>query len=275
MARKITSLVAFFAFLLSALTSIILYIAPQGRVAYWADWRLFGLDKTQWSNLHVNLGFLFLLALTLHAFYNWRAIAAYLSRAKRLVFVTPASLTALAVVLVTTVGTLALVPPFSSVLDGEAYFKDRASRIHGEPPFGHAEIAPLSLVAPAVGLTPEALVDALRRAGFTEVGPDTTLLELARSRHTSPQRLLARILPTAPAVAGELPQTPPPGTGALRLDALCQRYGLAPEAVITALAAQGIAAQADRTLKAIAEQNGRTPVAVYAAIRQAATQAKP
>lgn len=275
MLRKTTSLVAFLAFILTALTSIILYIAPQGRVAYWSDWTLFGLDKTQWGNLHVNLGFLFLLALTLHAFYNWKAILAYCSKARRLVVVTPASLAAGGVVLATALGTLALVPPFSSLLDLEAFFKDRASRIHGEPPFGHAELAPLTMVAPAVGLTPEALVAALRQAGFTEAGPDSTLLALARSRGVSPQRLLARVQPAAPAADASLPQTPPPGTGTLSLDALCRRYGLPLEAITAALAGQGLAAKPDDTLKAIAEQNGKTPVAVYAAIRQAAAAAKP
>jgi len=35
--RRITSLTASLAFILMLLTSIILYIVPQGRVAYWAD----------------------------------------------------------------------------------------------------------------------------------------------------------------------------------------------------------------------------------------------
>ena len=48
--RKITSLTAALSFLLMVLTSIILYIVPQGRVAYWADWRLWGLSKTDWGN---------------------------------------------------------------------------------------------------------------------------------------------------------------------------------------------------------------------------------
>jgi hypothetical protein len=37
--RKITSLTALLSFVLMLVTSIILYIVPQGRVAYWADWR--------------------------------------------------------------------------------------------------------------------------------------------------------------------------------------------------------------------------------------------
>ena len=274
MPRKITSIVAFFAFILTMLTSCILYIAPQGRVAYWSDWTLLGLDKTQWSNLHVNLGFLFLLSLLLHVYYNWKSVIAYLSRARRVVILTPASAGAFAVVAATTLGTLALVPPFSTVLDGEAYFKDRAARVHGEPPFGHAELAPLTMLAPAIGLTPEGLVAALRQAGFAEAAPDATLLSLARSRHTSPQRILARVQPAA-ATGGALPQTPPPGTGALSLDALCRRYGLNPATLVSALEKQNIVAKPDDTLKAIAERNGTSPAAVYAAILKAAATAKP
>ena len=63
--RRITSLTASVAFLLMLLTSIILYIVPQGRVAYWADWRLWGLTKTDWGNIHINMGLLFLIALLL------------------------------------------------------------------------------------------------------------------------------------------------------------------------------------------------------------------
>jgi len=48
------------AFIGMAVTSLILFIVPQGRVAYWADWRLLGLSKTDWGNIHINLGLLFL-----------------------------------------------------------------------------------------------------------------------------------------------------------------------------------------------------------------------
>ena len=60
--RRLTSLTAALAFLMMVLTSVILYIVPHGRVAYWSDWRLWGLSKTDWGNIHTNLGLLFLLA---------------------------------------------------------------------------------------------------------------------------------------------------------------------------------------------------------------------
>lgn len=77
-------------FVVLVLTSIILYIVPQGRVAYWADWHLWGMTKTEWGNLHINLGFLFLFAGLLHIFYNWEPIKAYMkNRAKELRVFTP------------------------------------------------------------------------------------------------------------------------------------------------------------------------------------------
>ena len=81
--RKITSLSALASFVLLTLTSVILYIVPPGRVAYWADWRLWGLSKTQWDNLHINLGVLFLVAVCFHVYFNWNPIVAYLKNKAR------------------------------------------------------------------------------------------------------------------------------------------------------------------------------------------------
>ena len=68
--REITLLTAELSFLLMVLTSVVLYIVPQGRVAYWADWRLWGLSKSDWGNIHINMGFVFLVALALQITYN-------------------------------------------------------------------------------------------------------------------------------------------------------------------------------------------------------------
>lgn len=47
-------------------------------MAYWADWRMGGLSKTQWGDIHINVGLLFLLALGLHIYYNWKPLMANL-----------------------------------------------------------------------------------------------------------------------------------------------------------------------------------------------------
>jgi hypothetical protein len=76
--RRNTSLTAFLSFFFILLTSVVLYIVPQGRMAYWADWHLWSLSKDQWGAIHINVGFLFLLTLLLHIYYNWKPITLYL-----------------------------------------------------------------------------------------------------------------------------------------------------------------------------------------------------
>ena len=61
--KRITSLTALISFILLLLNSIVLYITPHGRIAYWADWRLWGLTKTEWANQHIIIGILFFLAI--------------------------------------------------------------------------------------------------------------------------------------------------------------------------------------------------------------------
>ena len=44
--RKITSMTMLVSFVLLLVNSVILYVVPEGRVAYWADWHMGGLTKT-------------------------------------------------------------------------------------------------------------------------------------------------------------------------------------------------------------------------------------
>ncbi len=72
-----------FSFVVLIFNSIVLYIAPEGRVAYWSDWRFWGLTKSQWGDQHITIGFLFLAAGLLHVFNNWNLILAYLKNKAR------------------------------------------------------------------------------------------------------------------------------------------------------------------------------------------------
>lgn len=38
--RKVISLTMLLSFALCILTSIVLYVVPEGRISYWAEWRL-------------------------------------------------------------------------------------------------------------------------------------------------------------------------------------------------------------------------------------------
>lgn len=269
MFRKIISLTALLSFLLTIITSFVLFIAPPGRIAYWADWHLWGLNKTQWGNLHINLGTLFLIALCLHAYYNWKPITAYLSKARKLVVLTKECCIAAAVTLLVGLGTYFAIPPFSSFLAVSEHLKDVSAREYGEPPYGHAELSSLATLATKAGLTPEQALDSLQQAGFPAQSASLTLLEISRLHNVSPQRLYNAFAPAAPS-QGFLPQSPPPGTGTLPLADLCARHDLVIPVILRGLESKGIKARSDMTLKQIGEANGRSPQEIYDIVREAA-----
>ena len=60
MIRKFVSLSMLFSFALLLLSSLVLYVEPESRIASWADWSFLLLDKDQWSAVHITGGMLFL-----------------------------------------------------------------------------------------------------------------------------------------------------------------------------------------------------------------------
>jgi hypothetical protein len=256
------------------LTSIILYIVPQGRVAYWADWRLWGLTKTDWGNIHINLGLLFLIALFLHIYFNWKPLISYLkNRAKEIKVFTPEFNTALIIVIVFTVGTYFLVPPFSWVMSLNDHFKDAGAEKYGEPPYGHAELSSLKTFTKKMNLDLAKSMALLDRAGYTAENSDITLDTIGRRYNIPPQRIYQTIKPAAIIAAREsennnrLPESAQPGTGNLTLADFCTQFNLNMKLVVRELKKQGIEASEELTLKKIATQNKTSPTDVYERIR--------
>ena len=188
--KKITSLTLLIAFVLLIFTSVILYIVPQGRVAYWADWHLLGLSKTQWGNLHINLGVLMLIAGLLHIYYNWKPITTYLkNRAKQVKVFTPSFNMALAITLFTAIGTYYEIPPMSTIISVGESIKDRGAVRYGEPPYGHAELSSLKLFAKKQDLDLDKSIQLLMGARVSVSGPEETLAAIADANNMTPMQV--------------------------------------------------------------------------------------
>ena len=270
--RKITSLTALLSFALLMVTSVILYIVPAGRVAYWSGWRLWGLSKEDWGAVHINLGFLLLLSIILHTFYNWGALVSYLkNRTKQLKIFTPDFSIALVLTLVVFGGTLAGLPPMSSIIDLGTRITDQANLHYGEPPYGHAELSPLADFADKVKLDAEQSLQRLHSAGIKVDSLQQTMQDIATANGVTPQHLYDLIRPVvANASTGAMPGSAPGGTGNRTLAQLCELYGLDRSMVVSGLASRGISAGPEQTIKEIAAANGMDPHAVYAAIYEVA-----
>jgi hypothetical protein len=271
--RKITSLTALVSFLLLMVTSVILYIVPSGRVAYWAGYRLWSLSKEQWGAVHINLGFLFFIAILLHIYYNWTPIVNYLKNRSRQVRVFTADFNvSLLVTLLVFFGTLAGVPPMSSVIHlGEA-ITEQANLKYGEPPYGHAELSPLKDFTEKVKVDLDQSLALLAKAGIAVSGTEQTMQQIAEANGLTPNDIYLVIKPTAKAVTEEMPEEPPGGTGKRTIAQICEMYQLNPAEIIQGLAAKNISAELNMPLKEVADANGVDPHKIYAEIYQLAKQ---
>lgn len=273
--RKITSLTALLSFILLILNSVVLYVVPHGRVAYWADWHLWGLTKTQWGNQHIIIGVLFLISIFLHIYYNWKPILAYLkNRAKQFKLFTREFNIALVLTIVFTVGAYMEVPPFNWVLDFSESIKNAASQKYGEPPYGHAELSTLKTFASRTGLDLATGMGRLKKAGVRFENAEQTLLEIAKQNNITPQQVYWAMKPEEkPGAIKPLPDSPQKGLGKRPFADISRQYRLDITVVLQAFADSGISATGNSTIKQIAEQNAMDPDDVYLILKKAAQKA--
>ena len=189
--KKITSLTLLFSFVVLTVSSIVLYVMPHGRVAFWADWHYWGLAKADWDNIHINSGILFLAAACLHVVLNWALVLAYVRKkargARRPMSGECAG--ALGITLAVVVGTILMLPPFTLTLELSDALKDRGEQKYGTPPYGHAELSSVEVLSRRMGLDPMISVRNLTDSGMTAADGKQSLLEVAKANHTTPREI--------------------------------------------------------------------------------------
>jgi hypothetical protein len=269
--RKTTSLTTLLAFILLLITSIILYVTPQGKIAFWANWKICGLGKEQWGALHTNLGFLFLIAGLLHTILNWGPIVAYMkNKAKQLKVFTSDFNVALVITLGIALFTLLELPPINAVQTFNHALKETAAEKYGEPPYGHAEVSSLKSFCQRTGLTLKDSIQSLEKADLKAVSENATLAEIAKANGITPQQVYMIMKPVpVPGEVEEMPESPGMGFGRKTMTEVCERYGMDITGVIKSLSGLGIQATAEDTMKEITSSNDMAdPHVLYEAIRQ-------
>jgi hypothetical protein len=221
-----------------------------------------------WGSVHINLGVLMLIAIILHVYYNWKPMISYMkNKSKELKVFTPDFNISLILTLVVFFGTLAGIPPLSSIIHFGEAITAKANLRYGEPPYGHAELSPLADFADKVKVDLEESLAALKAAGIVVASPASTMQEIADANEISPQKIYQVIKPGPASDAGvEMPEEAPGGTGNRTLNQICGMYQLNPAVIVQGLTSQGIKAEPGQTMKAIAVANSIDPHAVYAAI---------
>jgi len=190
--RGFISFLTFLGFFLLTVTGIIIYIVPQGRIAYWMDWRFLSLTKDDWMNIHILSGVLFILAGAFHIYYNWKPLVHYVVDKARSGGVRLKKELALSVMIGVLIIASAIfqLPPLKYVIDLNAYIKDSWIKDETfEPPFGHAELVPLNKFLWKMNIDFTEAMNEFDSHGIKIAGQEDTLEDIAIANNTSPRHL--------------------------------------------------------------------------------------
>ncbi len=270
--RKITSLTLVVSGLIELVTCVVLYIIPSGRVAYWVNYRLFGLSKTQWGDIHITIGTLLILALVLHVYYNWFPITAYLkNKAKQLTVFTKSFNVAFAISIYVVAGTIYSLPPMNYVIQLGEHFTNIGNKKYGEPPYGHAELSSLKMFCDKMHIDLTEAVNKLKGANIKIDNIQRSLKEIAKNNNITPQQLYKIIKINRKKLANgktKFPDSPFPGFGNKTIQDICQLYSLSIPKVQAQLNEAGLQVRDSETVKEIGENNDSNPMAIFEIIKQ-------
>ena len=276
--RALTAFIVTWAFAVAIVTGTVLYVVPQGRVAYWTDWHLIGLAKDGWSNIHIVFGAIFIVSGVWHLYFNWKPFKKYLSErspghfhVKREVVIASAG------TVLVMIAAIAVVPPVSWLFElNQAVKQSWVTSPDLEPPYGHAEESSLRALTRRTGIELDPALAQLAADGFVVTGPSDNLKNIALRGNTTPMDLFARIkvyqsaaeaVPvdayTAEAVEEQFEGT---GVGRKTLTEIFDITGVDPETAARRLAGTDIEAGADETLRQVADRHDLAPIQVLQTI---------
>jgi hypothetical protein len=253
----------FFSFFVIALTGLVLYIAPPGRVAKWVNWELIGLSKEGWQALHTNFSYLFLVLSIFHLFsINWKVFWSYVKRRAGSGVHRKKELAAGTILfLVVFLGTLFQVPPMQTVMDIGEYFTESWEKKEEKAPMPHTEaLTVVEVSEKLVKMSPGEIVKKLEAAGLKNVGKEMTLKEIGEENGTSPFEIYQMIVADAEIRKmdfGALKEGS--GIGRKTLSEISELTGVPVEVLVQRFKAAGIEATTDEKLKEIANRTGKTP----------------
>ncbi len=272
-ARSLTAFIVTWSFLVLTITGIVLYVVPQGRVAYWVDWSLLGLQKTHWANVHMMFGGVFIAMGVLHLYFNWKPFKKYLAaRVSGHLEVTRELVASVVISLLIIAGSIADVPPVSWVFDLNETVKSAwVTSPEYEPPFGHAEEVSLRTLAKRTDLDLPAAVQTLRAQNIKFRDASDSIKSIAAANDMNPMQVYALISdlkkPSSETVAGDAMTAEEveerfagTGLGSKSLTDLCLSLNVELDLAQTRLTRSGVVAQPEERLRPIADRHGASPI---------------
>ena len=257
-------------------TGVILFIVPPGRIANWTGWTILALTKHQWVGLHDWLSIVFVIASAFHLYLNWKAFVSYFkSKVTRAFALRSEWALAMLVFVAVFVGTVAGVRPFSTLMAWNENIKHSWDSPRQRAPIPHAELLTFNELAEQVpDIALETMLANVEKHGIEVESPDVVIGELAEASGLTPARLYDIALGQAGGSGGCDEEHAGGGGGQRRggsgggsgrgfgqltLSQYCVEAGLDVDTAVDKLKQQGFQAQAEMTIRQIADSVGAHP----------------
>ncbi len=189
-ARAFASFGVLFSFLVTAFAGIVLYLRPEGSLAAWARWNVFGVDKKGWEGIHTLFIVIFIFFVFLHLYLNWKILVNYVrKKAAESLHAKREFSIALLLVVLFLVAAVARWQPFWEIMDLRSAIKAGKYAVKTAPPVANAEELPLEDLCARINIPAGEAASKLEAAGFKAADLKTTLAKLAQKYDTSPEKL--------------------------------------------------------------------------------------
>lgn len=188
--------------LVVAVSGVVRYASPRGREAHWVDWRVWGLDKDQWSSIHMVSGLVFLVLFAVHLVYNWTPMLKYLClKGKSLRYRGWESAAGVVLTLVLLGLTVADVSPVNALFIQSERLKDAYAASIERAPWPHAEEASVETICNRFEIPLEEALALLKEKGLPVLNSTETLASVGRRHGTSAMNVFRVVRQLAPASA--------------------------------------------------------------------------
>jgi len=241
-------------------SSVVLYIVPPGRDAYWTDWHLWGLDKDQWGALHTVGGLAFVIFGFLHLIvYNWKALWGYVvSRVRKHLHRKTELAAALALNILIVVFCVFNWFPASTIMNWGSSLKSSWIPAERRSPLPHGEMEKFSILADRLDIDLPAALEDFKARGMS-VEPDKTVGFNAAQNGMTPADFYVFLRPFRKVHETESPLPEGGGWGAKTVKSFSLELGLDLAFVLEKLKKEGIEARGDETLRELADRKGISP----------------
>lgn len=258
--RAFISFYVVLSFIFIAISGIILYITPPGRVANWTDWRFLFLSKHEWQAVHTILSFMFVVSVGFHIYFNWKVLVTYLRTKLNEGMKMKRELSLSSVVIVAVISlTLNDLPPFSTVMNFGAKISNSWGRQLSEPPIPHAELLSIKDYSEKTNIPYEDIISNLKNVDIYIENDTVTLAELATKNNLTPSQLAEKMM------VGKKPKVAIAeggGYGRKSVKEVCEQLDIPLQVGLERLKKNGINADSDTNLKDIARKYNLTPIQV-------------